>query len=886
MMNDNRQTDVSRRATMIFRLAVVIAIISGMSALIHQLVWTRRMVDLLGASHESATRVFGCFFLGLSLGAAIAAQLVPWIKRPWRWLGGAELMVILFSLPAIFLPIWSQPIWPALGTEALLDWRGAAVKWLASVMVVLPPAVFMGMTLPFLGAAVLKGELKLQRQGVWLYAANTVGGLFGLILASLVLLHWVGAAGTLWVAVSFSLLVVASAWMADQWFQQPVGNEFLSCPEYDDRDRQAHGEPPTKILEDKNSWDKVRPLTSSSRSMLVEALAISFFSGFAILAYEVAILQVAMFVAPLSFYAPAAILMVIIGLLALGAAILPWLIQVVGSTERVLGWSFSLTGLITVITPIWFFMVIGVIGSWAAGGSFTGWMLGISCLVLLSLGPAVFFAALVFPSLLAMVGQHSNIADGRLLGWMLAANGLGGVIGAEVCHRLLLPAFGPYLALGAIGILYLVGALVLNSKSSATAGRYRFAVTAMLAGLFLVWNGLPGLPLINPHLGFELLAYRSGPEGTIAVVDQPRPGSQLARALLMNNQYVLGGSGVRWDQERQLHLPLLLHAQPKRVASIGLATGISAAASLQHSNVEKLTAVELSPIVASLSDEYFKEFHGDMFADPRTSVVIEDGRTFIAAASDQFDVIVGDLFLPWGPGEARLFCLEHFQAVHRALADKGVFCQWLPMFQLTPEHFEVIADTFAEAFPEVTLIVNGFDVDRPVLGMVGFKGTSWDWDLIQQRSGEMSQDGILDPLVRHDAGMQMVWLGSYRGRQDREPVWNTLDNLKIELDAGRVRIMNPRGEPYLIGTAWLKWLQMAKADLLESSTNESEHRSRSATVKLPVIDLISIIEWELRLRKSPLAMPPEELREKMVPMREDLHADLQRWCGDRRWLLD
>jgi spermidine synthase len=63
--------------------------------------------------------------------------------------------------------------------------------------------------------------------------------------------------------------------------------------------------------------------------------------------------------------------------------------------------------------------------------------------------------------------------------------------------------------------------------------------------------------------------------------------------------------------------------------------------------------------------------------------VVEDGRTYIASTSDRFDVISGDLFLPWAPGESRLYSIEHFQAVRRALKSDGIFCQWLAMNQLT-----------------------------------------------------------------------------------------------------------------------------------------------------------------------------------------------------------
>ncbi len=49
----------------------------------HELLWTRRLIDLLGASAASSTRVFSCFFLGLALGAAVTPLLLRRVRRPW-----------------------------------------------------------------------------------------------------------------------------------------------------------------------------------------------------------------------------------------------------------------------------------------------------------------------------------------------------------------------------------------------------------------------------------------------------------------------------------------------------------------------------------------------------------------------------------------------------------------------------------------------------------------------------------------------------------------------------------------------------------------------------------------------------------------------------------
>jgi spermidine synthase len=151
-----------------FRLGALIALGGGAAALAHELLWTRRLVDLLGASSEATARVLGCFFLGLALGGVFSTRLVRRARRPWRTMGLLEAGIAVLTLPALFLPRWTDWIWPSLGPERLIGWEGDLIKAGVSLAVVFPPAFFMGTTLPVLAVAVLGREGELGREGVWL----------------------------------------------------------------------------------------------------------------------------------------------------------------------------------------------------------------------------------------------------------------------------------------------------------------------------------------------------------------------------------------------------------------------------------------------------------------------------------------------------------------------------------------------------------------------------------------------------------------------------------------------------------------------------------------------------------------------------------------------
>ncbi len=96
-----------------------------------------------------------------------------------------------------------------------------------------------------------------------------------------------------------------------------------------------------------------------------------------------------------------------------------------------------------------------------------------------------------------------------------------------------------------------------------------------------------------------------------------------------------------------------------------------------------------------------------------------DARRFIRASTNRYDVIVGDVFHPARPGAGALYTVEHFQAIRSRLASGGLFCQWLPLHQLTEGAARSITASFLAVFPEASAYLLHFNVDIPVLGLVG-----------------------------------------------------------------------------------------------------------------------------------------------------------------------
>jgi spermidine synthase len=105
--------------------------------------------------------------------------------------------------------------------------------------------------------------------------------------------------------------------------------------------------------------------------------------------------------------------------------------------------------------------------------------------------------------------------------------------------------------------------------------------------------------------------------------------------------------------------------------------------------------------------------------DPRVTAVADDGRHYLASRPGAFDVIVQDLLVPWRPGEAALYAREHYEAARRALHADGVFCQWLPVYQLSDEDLRVVLATFADVFPAATVWRGNFLPGQETVALCG-----------------------------------------------------------------------------------------------------------------------------------------------------------------------
>ena len=119
-----------------------------------------------------------------------------------------------------------------------------------------------------------------------------------------------------------------------------------------------------------------------------------------------------------------------------------------------------------------------------------------------------------------------------------------------------------------------------------------------------------------------------------------------------------------------------------------------------------LLGFEISPEVVEAS-RFFEPENARALADPRTRLIVGDGRTHLMLGRDTYDVIVSEPSNPWMAGIASLFTREFFLAARARLAPGGVLCQWAHTYDISNADLRSIVATFLSVFPDGTLWLVG-----------------------------------------------------------------------------------------------------------------------------------------------------------------------------------
>jgi spermidine synthase len=173
--------------------SIYIAIaLSGMSALGAEVVWTRLLGLMIGATVYTFSIILAVFLVGLGIGSAAGSQISSREIRPRVALGVCQLLLAAAIAWSAYTLAVSLPNWPVNPLLAKSPWFNFQVDLMRCLWAVFPAACLWGASFPLaLAAAARTGEDSGKLVGE-VYAANTIGGIVGAVAFSIVLIPWLG----------------------------------------------------------------------------------------------------------------------------------------------------------------------------------------------------------------------------------------------------------------------------------------------------------------------------------------------------------------------------------------------------------------------------------------------------------------------------------------------------------------------------------------------------------------------------------------------------------------------------------------------------------------------------------------------------------------------
>jgi spermidine synthase len=181
-------------------LAVYVTVaLSGFTALGAEVIWTRVLSLLFGGTVYTFALILAVFLVGLGIGSTLASAMLRGAVHPRRALGWCQLFLCgTFGWAAYQLNV-SLPYWPINPSIATTPWFTLQLDIVRCAWVVLPGAILWGASFPLALASLAREPTSARSDedaavlagGV--YAANTVGAILGSLVASFLLIPWIGS---------------------------------------------------------------------------------------------------------------------------------------------------------------------------------------------------------------------------------------------------------------------------------------------------------------------------------------------------------------------------------------------------------------------------------------------------------------------------------------------------------------------------------------------------------------------------------------------------------------------------------------------------------------------------------------------------------------------
>ena len=654
--------------------------LSGVAALVYQVVWQRLLVLHSGVGIYSVALIVSAFMAGLGLGSWLGGRLSLRLDERRALLAFAALELGLAGLGAASSWLYYDLV-RGLPPPASL-WEAGLVHCLA----LLPPTTLMGMSLPFLARAVVLDSRTGGRRLGALYALNVLGAALGAALAPWVLMRLYGLRGATWAAAAANLAAALLALLAlrRRGAPGPAAGE---------------GETPATVTTPASAW---RP------GAWVPLYALS---GFCALALEILWFRLFDVAARGTAFSFGTVLAAYLAGTALGGlagarltprlraprvaflAVQALILLYAGLGPLLAAWLPADTPGFRALVDYWRGGEVFLLGRSLQAGPL---LLLYGLLPVALYGPATFLMGLSFPILQRAVQDEAR-TSGLKTGLLQAANIAGCVAGSLLAGLAGLQWLGTADTLRALLVLGCAFPL-LGLRDGGSRAPFALAAASLLS-----------LALALPS-GQDLWARLHG----VAQPEQALVAEDASGVVLLSP-----AESGRWKVWTNGHhhsslpfggvhtllgaLPALLHPGPERVAIVGLGSGDTAWAASLHPATRELDVFEICgaqrPLLAQLAARAPLPDLTRLLGDPRLRLQVVDGRQALARSPGRYDLLELDPLWPYYAYSGNLYSREFFELAAASLRPGGIACTWSP----TPR----VRATFMRVFRHVRSTARG-----------------------------------------------------------------------------------------------------------------------------------------------------------------------------------
>jgi predicted membrane-bound spermidine synthase len=670
-MNGVHVTTNTHHRAILFSLFVL----SGFSGLIYESIWTHYLKLFLGHAAYAQTLVLAIFMGGMAIGSWLCSRYSGRWKNLLIGYALAEGMIGLLAI--VFHPVFDRAVqfsyttvMSQLGNATVVT----AYKWTLSALLILPQSILLGMTFPLMSAGMIRlFPLQPGRTIALLYFTNSIGAAVGVLTSGFVLVRLVGLPGTLLIAGLINIGLAGAIWMLVRGRAIAVTREI----------------------------DSVMPHPASPGGYQLLLLA-SLITGTASFIYEIGWIRMLSLVLGSSTHAFELMLSAFILGLAFGGLWIQRRLDRQDQPVRVLVFVQVVMGILALSTLLLYGQTFPVM-QWLMKmlpKTDTGYLLfnlsshGIAVAIML---PTTFCAGMTLPLITYALFRQGH--GERSIGAVYAANTVGAIIGVFFAIHLGMPllglkgllTFGASLDIGlGLALLWLVipRDRGLHTPIAITAAGFGAVLATMLLVNLDVYQMASGVyrdgVLITPNT--EAIRYHhDGKTATVSITLQSwgvmgiRTNGKVDAAVS-----VLPGTPSTSDEATMILLgvlPMALHPGATTAANIGLGSGLTTHALLSNPHLTRVDTIEIERSIIEAARQ-FGPLVSKVYQDPRSSIYVDDAKTFFSSHKRTYDIIVSEPSNPWVSGVAGLFSEEFYRDIKRYLNPNGLFVQWLQLYEI------------------------------------------------------------------------------------------------------------------------------------------------------------------------------------------------------------